>query len=132
MSARREVLVAMSGGVDSSVAAALLREAGHDVTGVTLRLWGGATEYRTQSNSAAIERHDEKIVQSGETAGRVDERLKIIEANGAFIAFVVPPGHSTVDVVYRPRSFTFGAAASILTITSFAVALVRRRRILYS
>jgi tRNA-specific 2-thiouridylase len=41
---RGRVLVAMSGGVDSSVAAALLREAGHDVTGVTLRLWGGATD----------------------------------------------------------------------------------------
>jgi tRNA-specific 2-thiouridylase len=40
----RRVLVAMSGGVDSSVAAALLRDAGHDVTGVTLRLWGGATD----------------------------------------------------------------------------------------
>jgi len=38
------VLVAMSGGVDSSVAAALLLEAGHDVTGVTLRLWGGETD----------------------------------------------------------------------------------------
>ena len=36
------MLAAMSGGVDSSVAAALLVEAGHDVTGVTLRLWGGA------------------------------------------------------------------------------------------
>ncbi|MFP5319184.1 MAG: tRNA 2-thiouridine(34) synthase MnmA [Acidimicrobiia bacterium] len=33
------VLVAMSGGVDSSVAAALLVEAGHDVVGVTLKLW---------------------------------------------------------------------------------------------
>ena len=38
------VLVAMSGGVDSSVAAALLLEDGHDVTGVTLRLWGGETD----------------------------------------------------------------------------------------
>jgi tRNA-specific 2-thiouridylase len=35
------VLVAMSGGVDSSVAAALCRDAGHEVTGVTLKLWGG-------------------------------------------------------------------------------------------
>jgi tRNA-uridine 2-sulfurtransferase len=36
------VLVAMSGGVDSSVAAARLLDDGHDVVGVTLKLWGGA------------------------------------------------------------------------------------------
>jgi tRNA-specific 2-thiouridylase len=35
------VMVAMSGGVDSSVAAALLLQAGHDVVGVTMRLWEG-------------------------------------------------------------------------------------------
>ena len=35
-------LVAMSGGVDSSVAAALMLEAGHDVVGVTLKQWQGA------------------------------------------------------------------------------------------
>lgn len=40
MSSRR-VLVAMSGGVDSSVAAALCQQAGDEVTGVTLKLWGG-------------------------------------------------------------------------------------------
>jgi tRNA-uridine 2-sulfurtransferase len=33
------VAVAMSGGVDSSVAAALMREAGHEVFGLTLQLW---------------------------------------------------------------------------------------------
>jgi tRNA-specific 2-thiouridylase len=38
------VLVAMSGGVDSSVAAALLIEAGHDVVGATLKLWGGESD----------------------------------------------------------------------------------------
>jgi tRNA-specific 2-thiouridylase len=38
------ILVAMSGGVDSSVAAALLVAAGHSVTGVTLKLWGGASD----------------------------------------------------------------------------------------
>ena len=35
------VLSAMSGGVDSSVAAALMHEEGHEVTGVTLKLWEG-------------------------------------------------------------------------------------------
>ena len=38
------VLVAMSGGVDSSVAAALLRDAGHEVVGVTMKLWGGESD----------------------------------------------------------------------------------------
>jgi tRNA-specific 2-thiouridylase len=39
-----EVLVAMSGGVDSSVAAALLHQRGHRVVGVTLKLWGGESD----------------------------------------------------------------------------------------
>lgn len=39
--ARPRAVVAMSGGVDSSVAAALLVEAGYDVTGVMLKLWKG-------------------------------------------------------------------------------------------
>ncbi len=34
----------MSGGVDSSVAALLLREAGHEVVGVTMKLWGGDSD----------------------------------------------------------------------------------------
>ncbi len=36
---KKKILVAMSGGVDSSVAAALLKEAGHEVAGATIRTW---------------------------------------------------------------------------------------------
>lgn len=39
------VLVAMSGGVDSSLAAALLVEQGYRVTGVTLHLWAGEEDF---------------------------------------------------------------------------------------
>lgn len=38
------VLVAMSGGVDSSVAAALLLREGHEVAGATMKLWGGPSD----------------------------------------------------------------------------------------
>ncbi|MCU0268762.1 MAG: tRNA 2-thiouridine(34) synthase MnmA [Acidimicrobiales bacterium] len=44
MSTARRVLVALSGGVDSSIAAALLLEEGHDVVGVTMKLWGGESD----------------------------------------------------------------------------------------
>ncbi|ABU57827.1 tRNA (5-methylaminomethyl-2-thiouridylate)-methyltransferase [Roseiflexus castenholzii DSM 13941] len=44
-----KIMIAMSGGVDSSLAAALLHEAGHDVTGVTLHLWEGDDDRLAES-----------------------------------------------------------------------------------
>jgi tRNA-specific 2-thiouridylase len=41
--AKKRVVVAMSGGVDSSVAAALMVEQGHDVVGMMMRLWSEPT-----------------------------------------------------------------------------------------
>ena len=39
MSEAIKVVIAMSGGVDSSVAATLLKEQGYEVIGIMLRLW---------------------------------------------------------------------------------------------
>jgi len=44
-----KILVAMSGGVDSSLVAALLHEAGHEVTGVTMHLWDDDDERLAES-----------------------------------------------------------------------------------
>jgi tRNA-specific 2-thiouridylase len=65
----RRIVVAMSGGVDSSVAAALLQRQGHDVIGVTLQLYDhGEAVGRRGSCCAGQDIHD---------ARRVADRLGI-------------------------------------------------------
>ena len=44
------VMVAMSGGVDSSVAAALLKEDGHEVVGMTMRVWDGESSSQREAH----------------------------------------------------------------------------------
>ena len=66
---RRRVVVAMSGGVDSSVVAALMKSAGHDVIGITLQLYDhGEASAKPGSCCAGQDIHD---------ARRVAEQLEI-------------------------------------------------------
>jgi tRNA-uridine 2-sulfurtransferase len=64
------VLVAMSGGVDSSVAAALLVETGHDVVGVWMRLHDAADAYSSTNRSCCS-------LDAAEDARRVAGQLGI-------------------------------------------------------
>jgi tRNA-uridine 2-sulfurtransferase len=58
MTERTRVIVAMSGGVDSSLAAALLHEQGYAVIGVTLHLWDAAGEDKVGRCCAPEDRDD--------------------------------------------------------------------------
>ncbi|WP_428486648.1 tRNA 2-thiouridine(34) synthase MnmA [Rhodopila sp.] len=81
------IVVAMSGGVDSSVVAGLLHEAGHEVIGVTLQLYDhGALTARNGACCAGQDIHD---------ARRVADRLGIchyvIDAEARFARAVIAP-----------------------------------------
>ncbi|MEQ9692347.1 MAG: tRNA 2-thiouridine(34) synthase MnmA, partial [Bauldia litoralis] len=65
---RTRVVVAMSGGVDSSVVAGLLKESGYDVVGVTLQLYDhGEATHRKGACCAGQDIHDARRV--AETLG---------------------------------------------------------------
>ncbi len=46
-----KIMVGLSGGVDSSVAAALLQEQGHEVMGVMMKIWKGKTDIKVKRSA---------------------------------------------------------------------------------
>ncbi len=93
MPEKRKVVVAMSGGVDSSVAAALLVEAGYDVTGMMLRLW-------SEPGSEASNRccTPDSMAYARRVAGQLGIPFYVIDAKTIFREQVV---QSFIDGYYR-------------------------------
>jgi tRNA-specific 2-thiouridylase len=84
MGNQERVIVGMSGGVDSSVAAALLKESGYDVIGVMLRLWSDGDE---ENRCCAPEAQ----VQARRIAGLIEIPFYVMDAKKPFYEQVVEP-----------------------------------------
>ncbi len=81
------VLAAMSGGVDSAVAAALLAEQGHAVTGVTLKLWCYGKTPLSPRACCTLDAIDEARA----VAARMGFPHFVVEAEEVFRARVLQP-----------------------------------------
>jgi tRNA-specific 2-thiouridylase len=80
-----KVLVAMSGGVDSSVAAAIMVAEGHDVVGVTLKLWQGPGGEAPVAGCCTVEDAED----ARRVAARLDIPYYVLDHTGPFRSGVV-------------------------------------------
>jgi len=74
-------LVALSGGVDSAVAAALLVEQGYEVIGVTLRLWAECGPDDAHANRCRV---SEAVCRARRVADWIGIPFHVIDAEAAF------------------------------------------------
>ncbi len=79
-----KVVIAMSGGVDSSVAAALLKQQGYDVIGMMLRLW--SEPGKEDSNRCCT---PDSMAQARRVAAKLDIPFYAIDAKEVFRKTVV-------------------------------------------
>jgi tRNA-specific 2-thiouridylase len=79
-----KVVVAMSGGVDSSVAAALLKEQGYDVIGMMMRLW--SEPGKEESNRCCT---PDSMAQARRVAAKLDIPFYVLDAKDVFRETVV-------------------------------------------
>lgn len=86
---KKRVLVAMSGGVDSSVAAAMLVEQGYDVVGATMQVWDYSSCDIQEGNGTCCSSIDVDDARS--VADKIGIPLYVLNCESKFKAAVIDP-----------------------------------------
>jgi tRNA-specific 2-thiouridylase len=87
---KKKVIVGLSGGVDSSVAAYILKQQGFDVTGVTMSIWDGKPGQIPSGKHACYgPDENEEIAEARELAGILDIPYRVFDCSQRYKTLVL-------------------------------------------
>jgi tRNA-specific 2-thiouridylase len=86
---KKRIVVGMSGGVDSSVAALLMRDEGHDVTGVTMSIYSGKPADGPVPDSCYGPGEPGDIMQAQQVCARLGIPHKVVDLRADYRSLVL-------------------------------------------
>mgnify|MGYP001305619340 CR=1 FL=1 len=129
---KTRVVAAMSGGVDSSVVAAMLKREGYDVIGVTLQLYDhGAAVNKPGACCAGQDIHDARRVADGRISWRV-LWVRYPTALGGFGAIGLVLTACVIGILATGLGVTPVLAKVAAVVASFFVVFVLRRSVVFA
>ena len=84
-----KILVGMSGGVDSAVAALILKEAGHEVIGATMTIWDNSETFKKLTSKGCFSSHEEDIAQAKNICRNLDIPHLVVDCTEEFKQIVI-------------------------------------------
>lgn len=85
-----KIAVGMSGGVDSSVAALVLKQQGHEVIGITMSIWDGSFAYSHSGKNACYGPDEKEDIEAArEICMKLDIPFHVIDCSGEYKKTVI-------------------------------------------